>query len=107
MGALLSMRDTDSPYADGDEVRTLIMQMVRDALQQVGMAPVANQAQMDERQQLGAILSGAAGQAPPGAPAPGSMQPPPGYLDQASAISPVRPPTIRRPPAAPNPLGGP
>jgi Phage P22-like portal protein len=89
MGALLSMKDTDSPYADGMEVRTLIMQMVRDALQQVGMAPVARMA-MDEAGQAGAILSGLNGQGPPGAPPP-----PPGGLPgmaAAHALSPVPPP---------------
>ncbi len=103
MGALMSMRDTDSPYVDGNEVRTLIMQMVKDALNQVGMAPVSRMAQ-DEMTQAGAILSGLEGNAPPGAPplgtAPGTLGP------MTDALSPVRPPRVlpaMAPP--PNPLG--
>lgn len=91
MGALMSMRDTDSPYVDGNEVRVLIMQMVKDALQQVGMAPVSRMAQ-DEMQQQGAILSGLNGEAPPGAPpigtAPNTLGP------MTDALSPVRPPRV-------------
>lgn len=105
MGALMSMRDTDSPYVDGQEVRTLIMQMVKDALGQVGMAPVSNAAMADEMQQQGAIASGMNGEAPPGAPPPGTA-PANTFGPVASALSPVRPPVIRQPPPAPNPFGG-
>lgn len=106
MGALMSMRDTDSPYVDGNEVRTLIMQMVRDALAQVGMAPVSNMAMQDEVQQAGAIASGMQGQAPPGAP-PLSTAPAAAFGPVAQALSPVRPPTVRQPQPAPSPFGGP
>lgn len=103
MGALLSMRDTDSPYADGNEVRTLIMQMVKDALQQVGMSPVSHVALQDEMEQRGAIMSGAAGQMPPGAPPPGTA-PASMFGPAAQALSPVRPPRMPQPPNNP-PLG--
>ncbi|HEY2538209.1 MAG TPA: portal protein [Stellaceae bacterium] len=97
MGALMSMRDTDSPYVDGMEVRTLIMQMVKDALSQVGMAPVSRMA-MAEATQDGAVMAGLAGQSPPGAPRPppggppGAVGPMGGPMTQA--LSPVRPPRV-------------
>jgi len=47
MGKLLSMNSTDGPYVDGTEVRALIQTMVRDALQQAGMAQVSQVALRD------------------------------------------------------------
>jgi len=93
MGTLLSMRGTDSPYA-GIEVRALIMQMVRDALQQTGMAPVSNMAAADAVQQ-NALAMGLNGQQPPFAPqAPGGGPPAiPGLANgQLASLSPVRSP---------------
>jgi hypothetical protein len=103
MGALMSMRDTDSPYVDGQEVRVLIMQMVKDALQQVGMAPVSQMA-MQDAMQADAINSGLQGQQMPGTP-PGAA-PPPGALGMAAALSPVSPPGLPPPANGNNPLGG-
>lgn len=91
MGQLLSMRGTDGPYNEGMEVRALIQNMVNDALKQVGMGAVSAAAAQDLTQQ-GAVLSGLAGQGPPGAPSapPGGL---PGMASgQAAALSPVRPP---------------
>lgn len=100
MGALLSMRDTDSPYADGMEVRALIEQMIRDAMQQVGMAPVQRMS-IDDAMQAGAMLSGLAGQQPPGAPHPSTFPPTLGPV--TNALSPTRPPAVL--PSANNNLG--
>jgi hypothetical protein len=92
MQALLNAEKTDSPYVAGDEMRVLVMQMVRDALQQVGMAPVSQMAMQDATAD-GAILAGLNGQSPPGAPQapPGG---PPGLGAMTTALSPVRPPRI-------------
>jgi hypothetical protein len=108
MGALMSMKDTDSPYVDGEEVRTLIMQMVKDALQQVGMAPVSQMA-MHDAMQADAINQGLQGQGQGAAP-------PPGAMGMAGALSPVPAPGLPPPAsgagmlASPangnNPLGG-
>jgi hypothetical protein len=100
MGALMSMKDTDSPYVDGEEVRVLIMQMVKDALAQVGMAPVSQMA-MHDAMQADAINQGLQGQGmPPGA------APPPGALGMAGALSPVPAPGLPPPANGNNPLGG-
>jgi hypothetical protein len=103
MGTLLNADDTDSAYASGVELRTLIMQMVRDAITTGGMTGAA------QTSLQGAMAAAAAGgpQAPPGAP-PG-MGPPPPMAPGAppgtppgvhphvfngvhAALSPVRPP---------------
>jgi hypothetical protein len=85
MSALMSMKNTDSPYVGGEEVRTLIMQMVKDALSQVGMAPVSQMA-MHDAMQAEAIGAGMQGQGAPGA------APPPGALGASQALSQVPPP---------------
>jgi hypothetical protein len=100
LGTLLSMKDTDSPYADATEVRLLIGQMVQDALKQSGMAPVSNAAMGDlQRMQQQNVMQG------PGPPPPvnGAGQPQiPSALTggQMASLSPQRPP-IQRPPGAP------
>ena len=99
LGTLLSMKGTDSPYADGMEVRALIMRMVQDALSQPGMAPVSGMAQADAAQQ-NALAMGMQGQQPPHAPqAPGGGMPAiPGLASgQMAALSPVRPPMAPAP----------
>jgi hypothetical protein len=99
MGTLLSMKGTDSPYNDGTEIRALVVKMVRDALQQSGMAPVSNMAAADAMQQ-NALAMGLQGQQPPHAPqAPGGGAPAiPGLASgQMAALSPVRPPMAPMP----------
>jgi len=83
MGKLLSMNSTDGPYVDGTEVRALIQTMVRDALSQAGMAPVANMAMAggaQHEQTLNAL-----------APSAGNSNVPP---QMAAALSPVPPPRM-------------
>lgn len=87
MGTLMSMKGTDSPYADGMEVRVLINQMVKDALQQNGMAPVSSAAMADL-----ATTQGMSGQQPPFAPGMPAGGPPGLAGGQMNALSPVPPP---------------
>lgn len=86
MGSLLSMKGTDSPYADGMEVRALIMQMIKDALSQVGMAPVSEAAQADIMRDETAMQS--PGPPGPGGPVPGMQN---GLLQ---SLAPVPPPQM-------------
>jgi hypothetical protein len=115
MGTLLSMKGTDSPYNDGMEVRALVARMVRDALQQSGMAPVSSAAMADIVQQNALAQAGPQGPMPGPGPGPGMPPPmapgappgtPPGvhphvFNGTAGALSPVRPPIIRPPGQAP------
>jgi hypothetical protein len=100
------MSGTDGPYVDGAEVRGLIMQMVQDALQQAGMAPVQRIALQDMAQH-GQILQGLApttGQpGPPQNPAFGQANMfgeggPPGVANGLlAALSPQGPPRLPQP----------
>ena len=97
MGTLLSMRDTDSPYGDAVEIRSLIMHMVRDALQQSGMAPVSNAAMGDFlKMQQQNVLQGQ-GPPPPGGPNGVPQVPTALSGGQLAAISPVRRPRMTMP----------
>jgi len=94
MGQLLSMRGTDGPYNEGEEVRALINQMIRDALSQSGMAPVSHLGLMNTLQETAAMQAGGGtpngmGALPgmPGGPPPMPLSPP-----MVNALSPVRPP---------------
>ena len=105
MGTLLNAEKTDSAYADGSEMRALITQMVRDALQQSGMAPVSNAALSDALAADNAMNPGSpmGVTAPPqgGQPPPPGMPVPPGVTNgQMAALTPIRAPM-----AATLPLG--
>jgi hypothetical protein len=105
MGQLLSMRGTDGPWNEGEEVRALILQMVRDALAQNGMAPVSHLSMMNTLQESAAMQGGQPGQPgvpPPGA--PGGGPPFPLSPPMVNALSPVRPPNTM--PSAGGNLGG-
>jgi hypothetical protein len=87
MGKLLSMASTDGAYVDGTEVRALIMNMVRDAMQMSGMITVEQAAAQDMAQQQ-AILQGLA-------PSSGQPQQPGGISpEQLAALSPMPPPNL-------------
>jgi hypothetical protein len=107
MGTLLNADDTDSAYASGVELRTLIMQMVQDAITTGGMTGAA------QTSLQGALAAGAnnpmfqgpgqQGANPVGQGMPPPMHPlappgtPPGvhpgvFNGQHAALSPVRPP---------------
>jgi hypothetical protein len=73
MGTLLSMKGTDSPFNSGEEVRALVINMVRDAL----------------RQNMAMQLPGPP---PPQHPAGGIAVPAGLASGQMTALSPVRPP---------------
>lgn len=97
MAVLLNQADTDSAYAGGNELRALIMQMVRDAIASGGLGPVAQTTQMDMANggmtsPMGAPPSGPPGgpPAPPGVP-PGMVHPHV-HNGVAGALAPVRPP---------------
>ena len=91
MGQLLSMRGTDGPYNEGEEVRALINQMIQDALSQNGMAPVSHLSMMNTLQETAAMQGGGGAPGPlpgmPGGPPPMPLSPP-----MVNALSPVRPP---------------
>jgi hypothetical protein len=96
MGKLLSMAGTDGAYVDGTEVRALIMQMVQDAMQQAGMAPV-QQIALQDAIQRGQILQGLAPstQAPPFAQAGSFGDNIPGMGNgQIAALSPLAAPRL-------------
>src|SRR5215469_616599 len=101
MGQLLSMRGTDGPYNEGEEVRALINQMIQDALAQNGMAPVSHMGLMDTIQETAAMQQGAGGAPGPLPGPPGAAAPPgaPGGIplspELVNALSPVRPPNTR------------
>jgi hypothetical protein len=87
LGKLLSMASTDGAYVDGTEVRALIMNMVRDAMQMSGMITVEQAAAQDMAQQQ-AILQGLA-------PSSGQPQQPGGISpEQLAALSPMPPPNL-------------
>lgn len=91
MGTLLSMRGTDGPYNDGNEIRALIVHMVQDAMRQQGMAPVSHAAMGDilRGQQEAAMV----GQGPPAPQGPqGQPMPVPGLGGPLTALAPQGPP---------------
>jgi hypothetical protein len=94
MGKLLSMSGTDGAYVDGIEVRALIQQMVRDAVQAAGMAPVQQNALRESLQQDQILQSLAPTTQPPQMQGgmPGGI---PGMANgQIAALSPVAAPTM-------------
>ena len=85
MQALLNAEKTDSPYVAGDEMRVLIMNMVRDALSQIGMASVSQMSAQDAMQ--AAVTSN--GLTPQGAQQLGAQM---AASPAMTALSPVPPP---------------
>lgn len=89
MGKLLSMSSTDGAYVDGNEVRALILTMVRDAMQMAGLAPTSQTAAQDagQREQILQSLAPTAG--PPQGGGMGGITP-----AQIAALSPMPPPNM-------------
>jgi hypothetical protein len=124
MDVLLNAADTDSAYVSGPELRALITQIVRDAMQSGGLSDVAAVSHAGMTQAAGPggppMPGGGAGPMgmpprPPGPPGGPPMHPnappgtPPGihpgvFNGLHTTLSPVRPPAVRPPQPMPPPM---